>query len=353
MLNYKPQNLPPDFNFKTIKIYEALAQANKYLAELNALIYSMPKYELFLAPLTANEAVKSSEIEQIFTTTIDLLQSDLFPEIEVVGMLKETKNYRDALLYGYELVKNQGLLINRNILEIQKTLEPNKSGFRNTLGTHLMNSKKEIVYSPPQSKQEILNLMQDLENFIHKDESLDPLIKVAITHFQFESIHPFFDGNGRTGRIIIILQMVLYDLIRYPVLFLSGYINENKADYYRLIQEVRDFGKWEEWVVFILNGVAVQSKHTSSQVVALNKLKAEIKHKLKTEFTKFYKPNLLDYLFSKPFYTQNTMTKELEIHRNTTRKYLQNFIKIGVLEINNKPKEKIYFIPKFLEIMNK
>jgi Fic family protein len=217
---------------------------------------------------------------------------------------KEVQNYRTALRYGFEKVKGKSLLTNNLILEIQKIVKKQESGFRTLPGTDLKNFiTGEVVYTPPQLKDDIIRLMNNLEKIINEENlyPIDPLIKMAVIHYQFESIHPFYDGNGRTGRIINILYLVLNQLLDIPILYLSRYIIQNKEKYYNLLQSVRENGNWEEWVLYILKGVEETSKNTISMIESIKELMDKYKKEISTNYKKIYSHELLNLLFKHPY----------------------------------------------------
>lgn len=215
--------------------------------------------------MTLQEARDSSAVENIITTQDELFKAELQVELALSTATKEVQNYANALRKGFEAVRRNKILSLNHILQIQQELEQNQAGFRKVPGTALKNAATgETIYTPPQHPDDIGNLMQNLVIFINDDElsDMDPLVKMAIIHHQFESIHPFYDGNGRTGRIINMLYLVCKDLLQLPVLYLSRYVIEHKTDYYRLLQQVRDTGEWEEWLLFMLHGVEETAKQT-------------------------------------------------------------------------------------------
>jgi len=345
--------LPPNFNTDDVDILKKALEANIALAELNGLIYSLPNYDLLLQPLTAREAVASSEIENIRTTTLDILQAEITRESSLLpSALKETLNYKDALFVGYNLVKNKGFLATNIVVEIQKILEPAKYGIRTQMGTVIADGYGNIVHTPPQKESEIRDLMDNLDNYINDNSEVDVLIKMAISHYQFESIHPFYDGNGRTGRILMILHLVLLKRLHYPVLFLSGYILSQKEDYYRLLQEVRTKNNWKEWVLFILEGVRIQSLETAKKVKQISDLKLNWKKILKQEYPQFYSVEILDYLFNFAFYTQTHMSDKIDLSRPTIVKYLDLMVLNNQMKEKKVGKERLFFIPQFLEILS-
>ena len=251
----------PDIESKTV--LKSLPKAHAALAELKGIASTIPNQNILINTLGLQEAKDSSAIENIITTHDDIYKSEL--NLKSIKSLeaKEVQNYISALKKGFTLISEKGLLINSIILEIQQTLENNKAGFRKLPGTALKNSLTgETIYTPPQDIIQIQNLMSELERFIN-DSSIsdyDPLVKMAIIHFQFESIHPFYDGNGRTGRIINILYLILNKLLELPILYLSSYIIKNKAEYYKLFEQIRQTNNWESWLLFFIKGIEETSK---------------------------------------------------------------------------------------------
>ena len=232
--------LPPKTNLETKKILKKAIQANRALAKLNGVAKIIPNSQILINSLVLQEAKDSSEIENIITTHDELYRASVDIS-NISNETKEVQNYSKALLLGYNLVKDNELLLKKYIVAIQKELEQNDAGIRRQSGTVLKNEQTdEVIYTPPQEFELIDRLMSDLERYINEPNDIDPLINMAIIHYQFESIHPFYDGNGRTGRIINILYLILNDLLDIPILYLSRYIIKNKADYYRLLQEVRN-----------------------------------------------------------------------------------------------------------------
>jgi Fic family protein len=251
---------------------------------------------------------------------------------------KEVMNYREALQRGFALVRQNKLLTSNIIKEIQACLESNKAGFRSLPGTALKRNDGVVVYTPPQTLDEITQLMDNLERFIN-DESLcdlDPLIKMTIIHHQFESIHPFYDGNGRTGRILIILYLVLSELLDLPILYLSRYITHHKGEYYRLIQSIRDKGddnqaEWEQWILFMLRGVEQTATDTIRLVKGISILMNEYKIKLRGMLGKFYRHELLNNLFFHPYTKVEYLERDMMVTRQTAAKYLDKIAETGLL----------------------
>lgn len=341
--------LPVDFDFNQIEIYKKALEANNALAELNNSISLIPNFELLLQPLTAREAVASSEIENIRTTTLELLQAELMTPTELNPAQKETLNYKNALLQGFDYINEYKHLNIAQILDIQAQIVPEKSGAR-TRSVFVGNRLGETIYRPPES--EILQeYLENLESYFNTQNNLDVLINMAITHYQFESIHPFLDGNGRTGRILMVLYLVLKNRLNYPVLFLSGYILKYKAYYYQLFNEVREQNNWIDWVVFMLNGVEIQAKETMAKINEIKQLETKVSQIIKSNFNRMEPKHLSNYFFSKAFYTQGNLSKSLNISRPTATKYLEKMQDLGIFETRKANREKLYFIPEFLEIL--
>lgn len=337
--------LPLHRDVENKAILKKVAKAHQALAELKGAANAIPNESILINTLSLQEAKDSSAIENIVTTHDELFQSDFLTHNFKSLAAKEVYSYAKALQSGFEKVKQNGLLINSYILEIQSQLEENRAGYRKVPGTSLKNDQTgEVVYTPPQHPEEIISLMQNLEKFINNPEmsDLDPLVKMAIIHHQFESIHPFYDGNGRTGRIINILYLVKEELLKIPILYLSRYINENKSDYYRLLQEVRDKDNWEDWILFMLEGVEQTSKQT---IVLIEGIKAEMlnfKKKLREELPKIYSQDLLNNLFRHPYTKIEFVMKELNVHRLTATKYLDELVRIGLIEKHKFGRDNYY-----------
>ena len=335
MSTYQVQPLPPPFEIETKAVLRKLSEAHRYLAELKGVAATIPNETILINTLILQEAKDSSAVENIITTQDDLYKAELFPELVHNPAVKEVQNYANALRTGFERVRHSKLLLNRDILSIQQELELNEGGFRKLPGTTLKNQQTDqVVYTPPQEYDEILGLMKNLEQFINDDEAsdLDPLVKMALIHFQFESIHPFYDGNGRTGRIINILYLVIKDLLTLPILYLSRYIISHKGDYYRTLQEVRDEDKWEQWVLFILEGVAETSRETISLVKSIRELMMAYKHKMRSELPKIYSQDLLNNLFRHPYTKIDFVMRDLQVTRITATKYLDLLVEQDYLK---------------------
>jgi len=316
--------LPLDWDVETKAVLKRLPSAHAALAELKGIASTMPNQSILINTLGLQEAKDSSAIENIITTHDDLYKSELNLDSYRSLNAKEVQNYIAATKTGFDLITKTGLLTNRTVLKIQEVLEGNKAGFRKLPGTTLKNtSTGEIIYTPPQDPEEIKDLMTNLEKFINDKEStdFDPLVKMAIIHYQFESIHPFYDGNGRTGRIINILYLIQEKLQDLPILYLSSYIIKSKSDYYRLLQEVRTKNNWEEWLLFMIKAADQTSRETIDLIIKIRELMMNYKRTLRDNY-KFYSQDLLNNLFKHPYTKIEFIQRDLNVSRITAANYL-------------------------------
>ncbi|MGY4385741.1 Fic family protein [Pedobacter sp. UYP24] len=324
MQGWTLDKLPLAIELETVKVLKALPAAHAALAELKGIASTIPNQSILINTLGLQEAKDSSAIENIITTHDDLYKSELNLDAFKSMEAKEVQNYILALKKGFELIKKDNLLTNRTIIEVQETLEDNNAGFRKLPGTALKNAVTgEVVYTPPQDYEQINQLMSNLVKYINDSEmqDCDPLIKMAMIHFQFESIHPFYDGNGRTGRIINILYLILEGLQNLPILYLSNYIIKHKADYYRLLQKVRDENLWEEWLLFMIRGIEITARETIELIIKIKDLMLDFKHKLRDNY-KFYSQDLLNNLFKHPYTKIEFLVNDLGVSRLTAGNYL-------------------------------
>lgn len=332
MSTIKP--LPFAQEIETRVVLKKLAKAHQALAELKGIAASIPNEGILISTLSLQEAKDSSEIENIITTHDDLYRSDSIAKLFISVAAKEVHNYASALNYGFKQVKAHGLLTNAHVLHMQATIEENSAGFRRLPGTALKNDLTgATVYTPPQHADEIIALMTNLERFINDDGlcDWDPLTKMAVIHHQFESIHPFYDGNGRTGRIINILYLVKQGLLKIPVLYLSRYINQNKSDYYQLLQSTRDMDDWQPWLMFVLEGVEVTAKQTIVLIEGIKETMQAFKQKMRAELPKVYSQDLLNNLFRHPYTKIDFVVAEINVSRITATRYLNELVSIGLL----------------------
>jgi Fic family protein len=340
MNEFTVRPLPPKTELESKRILKKLSEAHRYLAELKGMAATIPNESILINTLTLQEAKDSSAIENIITTHDELYKAMLFEELYINAASKEVSNYVEALKHGFQLVRNNKFLSSNHILEIQKILEQNDAGYRKLPGTSLVNQATgEKVYTPPQNPQLIIDLMDNLVNFINDKDMLDvdPLVKMAIVHYQFESIHPFYDGNGRTGRIINIIYLVMNDLLDLPILYLSRYIIKHKADYYRLLQNVRDNDDWEDWIIYMLTGIEQTAQETIGLIKNIRQMMQTYKHRIRKELPKIYSQDLLNNLFRHPYTKIEFLMRDVNVSRLTARRYLEQLVKLGVLD-----KQKIW-----------
>ena len=319
--------------FDTPAILKKLASASRALAELKGIAASIPNQGILINTLGLQEAKDSSEIENIVTTHDELFKDDVLPEAFASPAAKEVLRYRQALRLGFDLVRESGLITANQIIQVQGELERNNAGFRKLPGTSLKDGKGSTVYMPPQDPAEIVALMSGLERFINDDElfGVDPLIKMALIHHQFESIHPFYDGNGRTGRILNVLYLVKEGLLDVPVLYLSRHIVRNKGDYYRLLQTVRDQDTWEDWVLYMLEAVEQTAGQTIETIHAIKQALFDYKHRIRAGY-KFYSQDLINNLFTHPYTKIEFVQRDLKVSRLTATRYLDALAEGGFVE---------------------
>lgn len=347
MLPYKNVNL------KTNKILEQLTVSSRALAELKGYANTIPNMHILINAVTINEAKDSSAIENIVTTHDDIykvLTESGFKEENA----KEVVDYRNAIWAGYEQIKKDGFINTNTIVKIQGIIEHNNAGIRKLPGTELKNSLTgETIYTPPQNEEEIRNYLRNLEEFINNNEDgIDPLIKVCLIHYQFESIHPFYDGNGRTGRILNILYLVLNKLIDSPILYLSKYINKTKQEYYKLFNEVRNNNNYEEWILYILKGIEITSKETITLIEKIQDEMKNFKEEFRTKLPKIYSKELLESLFYEVYTKIAYIEKACGVTRLTATSYLNQLEEIGLLESEKIGREKIYKNLRLIKLLS-
>lgn len=352
---YSIPSLPLPYDLETKEVLKQLNRANRKLAELKGVAQTIPNERILISSLTLQEAKDSSEVENIVTTQDDLYRAGLDPSHQFINAAtKEVLFYREAINEGFRMVRNKDILTLNDIKHVQEILEQNTAGFRTTPGTQLKRENDgAVIYTPPQDGMAIVRYMSNLEQFINDDHlsQLDPLIKMAIIHHQFESIHPFYDGNGRTGRIINILYLVITGLLDLPILYLSRYITHNKGEYYRLIQAIRDkntdnAAEWEAWILFMLKGVEVTAEDTISLVKNIGRLMAEYKNVIRPDFGSKYNHELLNGLFYHPYTKIDHVVANMQVSRQTASKYLDRIVALGLLkERKNGQGELLYQHP--------
>lgn len=338
--------MPPPVDLETVPVLKSLNRASRALANLKGQARTIPNQGILIDTLALQEAKASSEVENIVTTQDELFQADVFPDAPQSPAAKEVARYRDALRLGHRrLIETGGLVPNSTLIDMFRLLKDRDDAFRATPGTALKNERSgETVFVPPQDANEIIRLMTELERFVNDDKlsDLDPLIKMTLIHHQFESIHPFADGNGRIGRILNVLYLTRTGLLDIPILYLSRHITRHKSDYYRLLQAVRDDGAWEDWVIFMLEAVADTADTTTQLVDGIGRQMREVKHRLRAELPKLYSQDLLNNLFRHPYTRIEYVQNELGITRQTAARYLDALSENGFVEKHRAGKSNYY-----------
>lgn len=348
------QLLPPTENIETKAVLKKAAEAHRYLAELKGVAHSIPNQNILIDTLSLQEARESSAIENIISTFDDVYQSNSNSNTFISQAAKEVHAYSKALKVGFELVQKNGLLTTSHILEIQRTIENNNAGFRKLPGTKLLNEVTgETVYTPPQDYDTIVKLMANLQEYINNDglSDVDPLIKMAIIHHRFETIHPFYDANGRTGRIINILYLIKNDLLSLPVLYLSRYLIKHKSTYYSLLQEVRNTNNWEQWILFMLDAVASTSKNSIQVINGIARAMQQYKDLIREKAPKIYSQDLLNNLFRYPYTKIEYLMNDLKISRNTAIRYLEQLENLELVAKKKVGRDNFYVNISLIDIL--
>lgn len=334
---YKIPTLPFDIDVETKAVLKQTNLASRKLGELNGIVEKIPNPEILVRTLSLQEAKDSSSIESIITTHDELYKAEIVGAKYISPAAKEVSTYADALMEVTSQVTKNGLITEHLIKEINRIIKHNDAGYTTTLGKALKNDRtQEVIYIPPQTIEEIQKHMRNLEAFINDDSlsELDPLVKMAIIHHQFESIHPFGDGNGRAGRVLNIVYLVSKGLLNMPILYLSRYINHNKSEYYELLQNVRtqrNQKSWEAWILFILKGVEISSDETIQFVRSISDLMMRFKHQIRDNRPKIYSQDLINNLFRHPYTKIEFVMNELRISRPTAISYLNQLTEEGIL----------------------
>lgn len=344
--------LPPSQDaVETRAILKSCIQARAALAELKQAGELIPNQSLLINLLPLLEAKDSSEIENIVTTTDQLFRYSQ-EDHGADPATKEALRYRTALYEGFLQLQRKPLCTNTAV-EICSTLKGAEMDVRKVPGTIIANHNTgETIYTPPVGADVIRNCLSNWENYLHNDEDdTDPLIKMAISHYQFEAIHPFHDGNGRTGRIINVLYLIEQQLLTLPILYLSRYIVHHKSDYYRLLTHVTRTGDWQEWIIFILNGVEQVSSWTSAKIAAMRTLIAQTEEHVRQQLPKIYSYELVQTIFEQPYCRISNLVEKGIAKRQTASIYLKQMVDVGVLQERSAGNEKLFLNPRLLRLM--
>jgi Fic family protein len=338
--------LPPEVVLETPEILKQLATASRHLGELNGLCASIPDPAILINTISMQESKDSSEIENIVTTQDDLYEAAMESD-DPAPAAKEVLNYKEAIYKGLEIMRKRKNIVSINTMtEIVQAIKQNNAGIRNTPGTALKNAiTGEIIYTPPEGAHIIREKLDNLERFINDNNysTLDPLIKMALIHYQFEAIHPFIDGNGRAGRILNGLYLVQQELLPEPVLYLSSYVVRNKLLYYQLLRNVTENNNWHDWVMFNLTAITETAQLTTSKIRQMIRLKEKMEEELKEVLGSSFKPELLQLMFELPYLKIEVLEKRKMAHRQTASTWLKKLVAAGVLAEQKKGKT-LYFI---------
>lgn len=344
-IQYIIPSLPLANDVKTKAVMKQTTLASRKLGELNGIVEKIPNPEILIRTLSLQEAMDSSSIESIITTHDEIYKAELGANKYTTMAAKEVGTYADALMDVFKVVKQHNLITEGMIKEIYRHIKHNDAGYTTTPGKRLINERtQESVYTPPQTIEEITSYMRNLEQFINDDSlsDLDPLVKMAIIHHQFESIHPFGDGNGRAGRVLNILYLVAKGLLNVPILYLSRYINQNKSKYYQSLQSVRDTLQWEAWILFMLKGVEQTADETIRFIRGMSDMMLVYKHRIRTNLPNVYSQDLINNLFRHPYTKIDYVVKEVGVSRPTAMSYLNQLIDEGILEKLKLGRENFY-----------
>ncbi len=348
-------DLPPKVNLETADIFKATIKANKLLAELKGFCQTLPNPELLLNTIVLQESKESNAIENIVTTQDELYKATLMGENIKNQAAKEVLQYRQAMYWALNELSAKGFITTNLLVGIMQKLRNTQEGIRRSFGTKLSNPTNGlIVYTPPEGEEVIRKKLQSLENFMNDDElsDLDPLVKMALIHYQFEAIHPFSDGNGRTGRILNILYLINQNLMGLPVLYLSKYIIENKNDYYRLLREVTENENWHDWVLYVVNGIAETSATTLTKIKKILELKAQAESELKDKMAGAFTRELNDLLFSYPYIKIAVLEEQGIAKRVAASQYLKKIAAFGWLQAFKIGREVYYINHKLIAILS-
>lgn len=343
---------PPREMVETLSVLRQANKAAAALGELKGLARTLPNPDILLNAIILKEAVASSEIENVITTQDKLYQALSLKNTETDPATKEVLRYREALLMGNRFLNEKGFLSTNVMVKIQQVLEENSAGIRRLPGTALRNAATgAVIYTPPDDHETILRLMRNLEDYLHEQDDLSPFIRLAVQHYQFESIHPFYDGNGRTGRILNVLFLVMSGLLDRPVLYLSKYIIDHKADYYRLLQEVRTRQNWENWVCYMCRAVEVTALETIHQINEINKLFDLTTDRIRSEKPRMYSKDLVELLFVQPYCRIDNVMVQLGVSRPTASRYLNELSDAGILNTRQVWKESLFIHEALLQVL--
>jgi Fic family protein len=352
----KPYNnlplLPPNIELETKEILKTAIDANRALSELKGIANTIPNQSILISTLPLQEARSSSEIENVITTNDKLYEAMASSANNYDSQTKEVLRYREALWEGFRQLKEREVLTTNLFIRIYQIIKETNAGIRVTPGTKISDSKGQIIYTPPEGENIIREKLANLEKFIHEEDKLDDLVKLALIHYQFEAIHPFTDGNGRTGRIINVLYLILKKRLDLPILYLSKYIIENKNLYYKLLRNVTEKEDWQEWIVYILNAVKETADFTGYKILQIKKLFDEVAVEAKQKLpSRVYSKELIEIIFKQPYCKTEFVVSEGIAKRQTAAEYLKELERTGFLKSKKVGKEVLYLNIKLFELL--
>lgn len=351
----KPYNdlplLPPKAEFETKKVLVKTISACRALAHLNGAIKSLPNPRLFIDTIQLQEARASSEIENIVMTNEDVFKAVIADKKQIDPATKEVINYKSALWLGLNRLETKPFITTNLCIELVQCIKNNSAGIRSLPGTNLSNSRGEVIYTPPVGENIIRDKLANLENFINREDTLDPLIKMALMHYQFEAIHPFYDGNGRTGRILLLLYLKKEKLLDVPAIFLSDYIIRHKSEYYRRLRDVTVNDNWEEFLIYMLDMVETKSLEDISKLNKVISLMDKTSERVKSTLPKVYSKELIEILFQLPYTKRQLLVDAGMGTVKTVGNYLISLEEHGFLKSIRVGKEKIYINLEFMNLL--
>ncbi len=349
--NNSLDQLPWDFDYEKTSMLKLAIKATWKLEKLNGLMYLMPNKEILISPMLIKESVDSSEIENIHTTTIKVLQSKAVWWSEIKWPEKEVLHYHDAILFWYEKLKKKWWLWYNDYLEIQSLIEPNKPWIRKLPWTIIADWKWEAIYTPPEGSDIIEKLLTNLEKFMNNsNDEIEPLIKMPILHYQFESIHPFYDWNWRTWRILNVLYLILSKKLDFPILFLSEYINKNRNTYYELLWRTHENSDYTEFTIFLLKWIIEQADITAKKILEIQKLMKNIEEKIEKINMDYHK--ITTFLFSNPFTSIKSFQEKMWIAEVTATRNIKKLEENKVINTIKIWRNKLIFIPEFIDLLS-
>lgn len=351
----KPYNslpaLPPRYDVESKKILLKTIKASRALGKLNGALSNLPNPNLFIDTIQIKEAKASSEIENIITTNDELFETIVAKKKNYNSAAKEILSYKSALFLGLEEIRARPFISTNLCIKLVQEIKQNTSSIRATPGTALLNNKGKVIYTPPSGENTIRNKLANLEKFTNENDKIDPLIKMAIMHYQFEAIHPFTDGNGRTGRILLLLYLKLEKLLEIPAIYLSEYIIDNKSNYYKYLREVTEKSYWENYILYMLDMVEVTSQKVISKLDIIVNLMGEIENTIKDKKPKLFNKEILEIIFKLPYTKRKNLIDAKLGTPKTVGNYLIELEKIGILKSKKVGKEKLYINYKLMNVL--